>query len=147
MPGQITCPLCKSVECRRSRRRGPVDYLLATMGNYPWRCRKCETRFRVWKIQPTHQFVAHCPRCGNVDLERVARKRVEGGFIIAMERRLNFPAYRCDPCRHKFFSLRPYRPSSPRAEDKAEAASSASAALPEARESRKGEPKPAKKTP
>jgi hypothetical protein len=82
-----------------------------------------------------------------VDLERVARKRVEGGVIIAMERRLNFPAYRCDPCRHKFFSLRPYRPSSPRAEDEAEAASPASAVTPEARKPRKEEPKRLEKTP
>jgi len=52
---------------------------------------------------------AHCPRCGNFDLEHIARDRAGRGARIAVQRFLGFPAYRCDPCREKFFSLRPYR--------------------------------------
>lgn len=52
---------------------------------------------------------AHCPRCGNFDLEHISRDRVERGALNALERFLGFPAYRCDPCRQKFFSLLPFR--------------------------------------
>jgi uncharacterized protein with PIN domain len=52
---------------------------------------------------------AHCPRCGNFDLEHISRERVGPGIQTFLPRRLGFPAYRCDPCREKFFSLRPYR--------------------------------------
>jgi uncharacterized protein with PIN domain len=51
----------------------------------------------------------HCPRCGNFDLEHVARERVEQGTFVTLKRFLGFPAYRCDPCRQKFFSLLRYR--------------------------------------
>jgi uncharacterized protein with PIN domain len=52
---------------------------------------------------------AHCPRCGNFDLEHIARDRVQDGVLLFLQRFLGFPAYRCDPCRQKFFSLRPFR--------------------------------------
>jgi hypothetical protein len=31
------------------------------------------------------------------------------GTLVFLKRLLGFPAYRCDPCRQKFFSLLPYR--------------------------------------
>jgi uncharacterized protein with PIN domain len=52
---------------------------------------------------------AHCPRCGNFDLEHISRERVEAGTMITVKRWLGFPAYRCDPCRHRFFSARQFR--------------------------------------
>jgi hypothetical protein len=52
---------------------------------------------------------AHCPRCGNFDLEHVSRQRVERGNLLFLKRFLGFPAYRCDPCRQKFFSFLPFR--------------------------------------
>jgi hypothetical protein len=39
----------------------------------------------------------------------VARERVEQGTLILFKRFFGFPAYRCDPCRQKFFSFLPYR--------------------------------------
>jgi hypothetical protein len=54
-------------------------------------------------------YYAHCPKCGNFDLGRIGRERVENGGLVFVKRKLGFPAYRCDPCRHKFFSLRPFR--------------------------------------
>jgi hypothetical protein len=52
---------------------------------------------------------AHCARCGNFDLDRIPANRVDPGIFNSLKRLLSFPAYRCDPCRGKFFSLRPYR--------------------------------------
>jgi hypothetical protein len=33
---------------------------------------------------------------------------VEGGALVFLKRFLGLPAYRCDPCRQKFFSLLPF---------------------------------------
>jgi hypothetical protein len=52
---------------------------------------------------------AHCPRCGNFDLQHITRDRVDQGTLPSVKRFLGFPAYRCDPCRQKFFSFLPYR--------------------------------------
>jgi hypothetical protein len=52
---------------------------------------------------------AHCPRCGNFDLEHIAPDRVNWGLLIGLKRWLGFPAFRCAPCRKKFFSVLPYR--------------------------------------
>jgi hypothetical protein len=60
-------------------------------------------------VAPAFLFKAHCPKCGNLEIERVARKRVEGGILVQVQRALHLPAYRCDPCRHKFFAVRPLR--------------------------------------
>ncbi|MFZ0643634.1 MAG: hypothetical protein WA690_07690 [Candidatus Acidiferrales bacterium] len=34
---------------------------------------------------------------------------MEAGTMITVKRWLGFPAYRCDPCRHRFFSARQFR--------------------------------------
>jgi len=52
---------------------------------------------------------AHCPKCGNFDLERIARDRVQEGTLLFLKRFIGFPAYRCDPCRERFFSVLPFR--------------------------------------
>jgi hypothetical protein len=54
-------------------------------------------------------YLAHCPRCGNFDLDHISRERVEEGSMVFVKRLLHFPAYRCDPCRERFFSIRPFR--------------------------------------
>jgi hypothetical protein len=69
----------------------------------------CEERFYGWKVAAAFSFNAHCPRCGNFDLEHISRERVETGTLITVKRWLGFPAYRCDPCRFRFFSIRPFR--------------------------------------
>jgi len=73
----------------------------------PWKCRACERRFHAWVVPPAFLLKAHCPKCGNLEIDRVARKRVEEGWLARLQRALHLPAYRCDSCRHKFFSLRP----------------------------------------
>jgi hypothetical protein len=50
---------------------------------------------------------AHCPRCGNVRLQKVSRDRVTYGLKLFVTRVLHVPAYRCEPCRLKFFTMRP----------------------------------------
>jgi hypothetical protein len=44
--------------------------------------------------------------CGNLELQRISPEKVTGGSALVW-RVLGLPALRCEPCRHKFFSLRP----------------------------------------
>jgi len=101
----LLCPTCKSRECRRSRRCGVADRLLSLLGVRPWRCRDCHSRFRAWLVPARYALYAHCPDCGNLELQRVARDRVVRGWDRMLGRMLFFPAYRCDDCRNRFFSL------------------------------------------
>ena len=118
----MICPRCRSAECFRSRRSGAIDFAFTLLACRPWRCHSCERRFYAWRVAISFSHFAHCPRCGNFDIDPIARDRVERGTLILLKRLLNFPAYRCDPCRERFFTIRPYRkilPSSkPRPEHK-----------------------------
>ena len=105
----MICPACKSVDCRRSRRSGVSDRVLGAARMLPWKCKGCGHRFHAWSVPPVFVLRAHCPKCGNLEIDRVARKHVEKGLLVKLQRALRFPAYRCDPCRHKFFTLRPQR--------------------------------------
>jgi len=106
----MICPQCRSVNCYRSRRAGAVDYFLySLLGLRPWRCYTCELRFRARRVAIPFSRYAHCPKCGNFDLDRVARDRVDDGALLFLKRLLGFPAFRCDPCRQRFFTIRPYR--------------------------------------
>jgi len=51
---------------------------------------------------------AHCPICGNQELKRIAPEHV-GALLGGVWAALRVPAYRCEPCRHKYFSILPYR--------------------------------------
>jgi hypothetical protein len=46
--------------------------------------------------------------CGNLDLQRISSDHGTGMFSWLF-RLLHFPAYRCAPCRNRFFSVRIYR--------------------------------------
>jgi hypothetical protein len=46
--------------------------------------------------------------CGNMDLTRISSEHGAGAFAWLF-RLLQFPAYRCAPCRNRFFSARIYR--------------------------------------
>ena len=105
----MICPQCRSAGCFRSHRGGLLDFLGTIVGLRPWRCHTCDFRFYAWRVAVSFAGYSHCPRCGNFDLEHISRERVGPGIGTLVGRRLGFPAYRCDPCREKFFSLRPYR--------------------------------------
>ncbi len=105
----MICPQCRSVNCFRSHRGGVCDFLFSLIGLRPWRCHTCDRRFYGWRVAAIFERYAHCPRCGNFDLEHISRERVEAGTMIVLKRWLGFPAYRCDPCRHRFFSARQFR--------------------------------------
>jgi hypothetical protein len=51
-------------------------------------------------------FFSHCGICGNLDLKRISPELVPGPLSFA-GRMMRLPAFRCEPCRNKFFSLRP----------------------------------------
>ncbi|MGD0429240.1 MAG: hypothetical protein ABSC10_21250 [Candidatus Acidiferrales bacterium] len=105
----MICPQCRSDNCFRSHRDGILDFVLSGAGLRPWRCHSCDRRFHAWRVAAILERFAHCPRCGNFDIEHISRDRVEDGTLIFLKRWLRFPAYRCDPCRHRFFSVREFR--------------------------------------
>jgi phage FluMu protein Com len=102
----MICPQCRSANCFRSHRDGALDFTFTLMGCKPWRCHSCDRRFYAKRVALGFHRYAHCPRCGNFNLERISRERVEDGIGITLKRWLGFPAYRCDPCRERFFSVR-----------------------------------------
>jgi hypothetical protein len=104
----MICPACHAPACRRSRKRTFMDFAAALIGSLPWRCSSCATRFRSRPAPFADRFSAHCAICGNHELKRIAPEHVTG-FSAPFKRFLGMPAYRCIPCRHKFFSIRPLR--------------------------------------
>jgi len=110
----LICPFCKSGSSRRSRRRSLADYALGLAGLRPWRCGVCERRFYAWSVPPRYIFYAHCMRCGNLDLSYIGREYVTEGPLRWLWHILRVPAVRCQPCRRKFFALRPLAPPLPR---------------------------------
>jgi len=105
----MICPQCRSADCFRSRRSSAADRLATMAGLRPWRCRTCDKRFYANRVAWPFVRFAHCPRCGNFDLQRLPRNRVDQAPLLWVKRFLGFPAYRCEPCRLRFFSLRPPR--------------------------------------
>jgi hypothetical protein len=88
------------------------DHLFAAAGMLPWRCGSCAARFRARLLPFRTLFHAHCGICGNLELQRIAAARVPGMTTI-LWRILGLPALRCEPCRHKFFSVRPLQREAP----------------------------------
>src|ERR1700722_8498675 len=105
----MICPQCRSADCYRSHRGGLADFLCTLAGARPWRCHTCDYRFYGWTVAVSLSYWAHCPRCGNFALDSISRDRVEKGNLLAVKRFLRLTAYRCDPCRERFFTARPFR--------------------------------------
>ncbi len=105
----MICPQCRSADCFRSHRGGASDFFATLIQLRPWRCHACDKRFYAWTVAVPFARYVHCPRCGNFDLQHITRDRVDQGTLPIVKRFLGFPAYRCDPCRQKFFSLLPFR--------------------------------------
>jgi hypothetical protein len=108
-PPRMICPQCRSTDCFRSHRDGVSDFLSTFAGLRPWRCHTCDKRFYSRRVPITFSCYAHCPKCGNFDLEHISRERVEQGTFMVLKRWIGIPAYRCDPCRTRFFSVLPFR--------------------------------------
>jgi hypothetical protein len=104
----MTCPICKKGDARRSRRQNAADYILGIFGVYPWRCYRCQGRFHSRLMPLGDALRIHCPICGNPDLKRISAEHVTTPLAFVW-RFLRVPAYRCEPCRHKYFSVRPRR--------------------------------------
>ncbi len=106
----MLCPKCSGSVCRRSRRKGLADRAMSLLGFLPWRCGACQTRFYARAVAIRYLYLVHCGTCGNLEVERVSRDRVVGGVWASLQRMLRMPAYRCDACRTRFFSLRRFAP-------------------------------------
>ena len=102
----MNCPICKHVSARRSRRQTTADYILSAIGVYPWRCKSCRARFHARVMTLSNSLHAHCPICGNLALKRISSEHVDSLFGFVW-RNLRIPAFRCGPCRHKYFSVLP----------------------------------------
>ena len=109
-----SCPLCNSANIRRSKRRGVRDYLFSVAGILPWRCESCSARFHARLLPFRTLLYAHCKICGNLELQRISAERITG-VTSTVGRLLGIRALRCEPCRHKFFSVRPLRRERPSA--------------------------------
>lgn len=105
----MLCPECCGANCYRSHRDGIMDLISSVVGLRPWRCHTCEHRFQAWRVAASFEQYVHCPQCGNFDLEHISRERVDQGTMLLAKRWLGFPAYRCDPCRRRFFSARQFK--------------------------------------
>jgi DNA-directed RNA polymerase subunit RPC12/RpoP len=79
----------------------------------PWRCTQCEARFHARSLALRNVRYARCGICGNLELQKISAEYVPGALSLVAQM-LGLPALRCDPCRHKFFSLRPVLRESPR---------------------------------
>jgi hypothetical protein len=108
----MTCPACQSENIRRSRRRSALEFLFGITGFLPWRCQACETRFRARTFPIRDIVYAHCSTCSNFALKRISPEHVTGLFS-PVGRTLGLPALRCEPCRQKFFSIRPLKAKYP----------------------------------
>jgi DNA-directed RNA polymerase subunit RPC12/RpoP len=102
----MVCPACHAGGSRRSRRRSVIDYVFAAVGMVPWRCVQCEKRFHARSVALRNVRYARCAICGNLELQKISPQYVAGPLSF-FARLLELPALRCDPCRHKFFSMRP----------------------------------------
>jgi hypothetical protein len=72
----------------------------------PWRCPRCTKRFHARSSPLAHLLSAHCGICGNIEVKRISPE-LANGFAAPLWRSLGMPAFRCIPCRHKFFSVLP----------------------------------------
>jgi hypothetical protein len=88
------------------------DHLFSFAGILPWRCASCGIRFHA-RAMPFRSFLyAHCRICGNHELQRISAEYVPGVTAV-LGRIFRLPALRCEPCRNKFFSVRPLRQEEP----------------------------------
>ena len=72
----MTCPICKQNGARRSRRHSLADYVVSMLGILPWRCRECHARFHARLMPLSDALHAHCPHCGNMELQRISPEYV-----------------------------------------------------------------------
>ena len=112
LPGRI-CPMCGLKTASRARRRNPGEYLISMLGIRPYYCQGCEYRFLAFRA-PRKRIhfsrYASCPKCYSEAVHTVSKDRVPHALSNSLWRLLSFPAYRCSPCRVKFFSLKPLKP-------------------------------------
>ena len=105
----MICPQCRSSDCYRSRRSGAIDILGGSSDSGLGDATPAVFGFYARRVAAVFSHYAHCSRCGNLDLQRIAPDRVSPGILTSIKRLLGLPAYRCSPCRAKFFSILPHR--------------------------------------
>ena len=102
----MLCPKCNSPRVRRSRRASVAEYFSGLLLLRPYRCRQCRHRFFSAEERLHRLRYANCPRCGNLQLERVSPRKVPVRWFKALTRAVHRHGYRCDSCRWRFFDVR-----------------------------------------
>ena len=101
----MVCPSCGQHECVRLHRRGFLDHAMQLAALKPWRCMRCRQRFYARKVARELMRYAHCPKCGNFELQHVESSSLARGFAATVFRTLRASAYRCDGCELTFHSF------------------------------------------
>ena len=101
----MVCPFCGQNECVRLHRRGFLDQAMRLAALKPWRCMRCRQRFYARKVARELMRYAHCPQCGNFELQHVESSEVRPRLATAILRKLHAAAYRCEVCELNFHSL------------------------------------------
>jgi uncharacterized protein with PIN domain len=63
-------------------------------------------RFRAWTVSMPFIRFAHCPKCGNLEVQRISAEH-EAGRLGFLWRTMHIAFYRCPSCRQHFFSVLP----------------------------------------
>lgn len=89
----------------RLHRRGFFDHAMTLLALKPWRCMRCRERFyaRAVALELIHH--AHCPKCGNFDVQNAESSAVAPGVVTTILRYLRASAYRCEDCELNFHSF------------------------------------------
>ena len=122
----LTCAHCGGRDVRRARLQSWTERILTLAGIYPFRCRDCQTRFRlsIWLLSKLQY--AKCPKCLRVELSTWSRKYYRAGLWASFLVTFGAQKYRCTACRCNFVSFRPRKCGVSKAEAAADEATLAS---------------------
>jgi hypothetical protein len=102
----LKCPNCASADVRRSRRQNASEAIRMSLGNYPFRCLACNTRFwssiwllSVWKY-------AKCPKCLGLTLTTWLLRSSRPTFFQKLCVTFGAKRHRCSRCRCNFVSFK-----------------------------------------
>ena len=112
----LSCPNCGSSDIRRSRRQGSAELTKMLVGNYPFRCLACNTRFwsNIWLLSAWKY--AKCPKCLSLNLTSWPLRSSRPNFFQKLCVTLGAKRHRCTKCRCNFVSPRSRYPQPQKAE-------------------------------
>lgn len=112
----LRCERCGGADIRRARVQSWGERMQMFVGVYPFRCRDCQSRFRlsIWLLSKLHY--AKCPKCLRMELSTWSRKYYRPGMWASFLVTFGAQKYRCTACRCNFVSFRPRKCGSSKSE-------------------------------